>query len=73
MRWSQRLQAAEAALEDPAAAVSGWQLDPIYMGNTTVTRADLDRVSTTRPVGVSACLGPYYEREHQSAGTGWHA
>lgn len=53
----QRLQAAEAKLKDPAAAVSGWQLDPIYMGNTTVTRADLDRVSTTRPVGVLHASG----------------
>ena len=53
----QRLQAAEAKLKYPAAAVSGWQLDPIYMGNTTVTRADLDRVSTTRPVGVLHASG----------------
>ena len=53
----ERLQAAEAALEDPEAAVSGWQLDPIYMDNTTVTRADLDRVSTTRPVGVLHASG----------------
>ena len=52
-----RLQAAEAALEDPAAAVSGWQLDPIYMDNTTLTRADLDRVSTTRAVGVLHASG----------------
>ena len=53
----ERLQAAEAALTDPAAAVSGWQLDPIYMDNITVTRADLDRVSTTRPVGVLHASG----------------
>ena len=53
----ERLRAAEAALEDPAAAVSGWQLDPIYMDNITVTRADLDRVSTTRPVGVLHASG----------------
>jgi predicted amidohydrolase YtcJ len=52
-----RLQASEAALEDPAAAVSGWQLDPIYMDNTTLTRADLDRVSTTRAVGVLHASG----------------
>ena len=52
-----RLQAAGAALEDPAAAVSGWQLDPIYMDNTTLTRADLDRVSTTRAVGVLHASG----------------
>ena len=52
-----RLQASEAALEDPAAAVSGWQLDPIYMDNTTLTRADLDRVSATRAVGVLHASG----------------
>jgi predicted amidohydrolase YtcJ len=53
----ERLQVAESALEDPAVAVSGWQLDPIYMNNITVTRADLDRVSTTRPVGVLHASG----------------
>ena len=53
----ERLQEAEAVLEDPTTPLSGWQLDPIYMDNTTVTRADLDRVSTTRAVGVLHASG----------------
>ncbi|MDT2078046.1 MAG: amidohydrolase, partial [Planktomarina sp.] len=53
----ERLQEAETVLEDPTAPLSGWQLDPIYMDNTTVTRADLDRVSTTRAVGVLHASG----------------
>lgn len=40
-----------------AAAISGWQLDPIYMDNAKVMRADLDRVSADRPVGVLHALG----------------
>ena len=53
----ERLQEAEAVLEDTTTPLSGWQLDPIYMDNTTVTRADLDRVSTTRAVGVLHASG----------------
>jgi hypothetical protein len=53
----ERLQEAEAVLEDATTPLSGWQLDPIYMDNTTVTRADLDRVSTTRAVGVLHASG----------------
>ncbi len=52
-----RLKAAADVLSDAEAPVSGWQLDPIYMNNTRVTRADLDRVSTTRPVGVLHASG----------------
>ena len=52
-----RLQEAEAKLEDPDTPLSGWQLDPIYMDNTTVSRVDLDRVSTTRAVGVLHASG----------------
>ena len=52
-----RLQQADAKLDDPNAPLAGWQLDPIYMGNQRVSRADLDRVSTTRPVGVLHASG----------------
>lgn len=52
-----RLSEAAAKLSDPQAPVSGWQLDPIYMGNQRVTRQDLDRVSTTRAVGVLHASG----------------
>jgi predicted amidohydrolase YtcJ len=47
-----RLREAAAALTDPAQAVVGWGLDPIYFGARRVSRADLDQVSTARPVGV---------------------
>lgn len=47
-----RLREAEQELADPAQPVVGWGLDPIYFGAERVRRADLDRVSTDRPVGV---------------------
>lgn len=53
----ERLKEAEAQLTDPDAPLSGWQLDPIYMDNTKVSRADLDRVSTTRPIGILHASG----------------
>ena len=53
----ERLSAAADQLDDPDAPVSGWQLDPIYMDNIRVGRSDLDRVSTTRPVGVLHASG----------------
>lgn len=48
---------AEAKLTDPDAPLSGWSLDPIYMGNKRVTRADLDKVSSTRPIGILHASG----------------
>ncbi|WP_425037697.1 amidohydrolase [Primorskyibacter sp. S187A] len=53
----ERLKEAEAKLEDPDAPLPGWQLDPIYFDNARVSREDLDRVSTTRPVGVLHASG----------------
>ena len=53
----ERLSSAEAALSDPDEPISGWSLDPIYMDNKRVTRQDLDRVSSTRPVGVLHASG----------------
>jgi predicted amidohydrolase YtcJ len=37
--------------------VVGWGFDPIYFGARRCSRADLDRVSTTRPVGVLHASG----------------
>lgn len=48
----ERLAEAERALETADGPLTGFQLDPIYFDNRKVTRADLDRVSTTRPIGV---------------------
>nr|WP_325251132.1 amidohydrolase [Amylibacter sp.] len=53
----ERLKEAEAKLTDPDAALPGWQLDPIYMDNVLVNRADLDSVSATRPIGVLHASG----------------
>lgn len=47
-----RLSAAEANLDDSDAPLTGFQLDPIYFDNRKITRADLDKVSATRPIGV---------------------
>ncbi len=52
-----RLIEAEARLDDPDTPLSGWQLDPIYMDNIRMSRADLDRVSTTRAVAVLHASG----------------
>jgi predicted amidohydrolase YtcJ len=47
-----RLAEADAKLGDRRAPLAGWALDPIYFSTGRVSRADLDRVSTTRPIGV---------------------
>ncbi len=52
-----RLKEAEAALGGEDEPLLGWGLDPIYMDNVRMTRADLDRVSETRPVGVMHASG----------------
>ncbi len=51
------LKAAEVKLEDPDQPLTGWQLDPIYLEGAEVTRADLDKVSSTRPIGVLNASG----------------
>ena len=45
-----RLQEAERALSDPDEALLAWGLDPLFFGGRRMVAADLDRVSTTRPV-----------------------
>lgn len=52
-----RLQKANGELKDPEAPLPGWSLDPIYYNNQRVSREDLDRVSTTRPIGVLHASG----------------
>lgn len=52
-----RLIEAEAKLADPNTPLSAWSLDPIYMDNRRVTRQDLDRVSTDRPIGALHASG----------------
>lgn len=53
----QRLMEANAKLTDPNAPLNGWSLDPIYYNNKRVSRADLDRVSTTRPIAIMHASG----------------
>ena len=53
----ERLQRAQAALADPARPLTGWGFDPIYFDNRRCVREDLDRVSTTRPVGMIHASG----------------
>ncbi|MEW6644838.1 MAG: amidohydrolase [Pseudomonadota bacterium] len=47
-----RLRQADAALTDPGAPLFAWGFDPLHIGGRMLTRQDLDRVSTTRPVMV---------------------
>lgn len=52
-----RLSEANTKLTDPNQPLSGWGLDPIYFDNRRMTRQDLDRVSTTRPIAVMHASG----------------
>ena len=52
-----RLSAANAGLSDPKPPLTGWALDPIYFDNRRMTRADLDRVSSARPIGIMHASG----------------
>ena len=48
---------AGASSANADAPVVGWGFDPIYFGERRCHRADLDRVSATRPVGVMHASG----------------
>ena len=48
---------AQAAAAWPDGPVVGWGFDPIYFGAQRCSRADLDRVSQDRPVGVMHASG----------------
>ena len=52
-----RLAETEGALATQDESLAGWGLDPIYYGSRRITRADFDRVSTTRPIGVMHASG----------------
>lgn len=52
-----RLAETNARLDDPDTPLPGWSMDPIYFNNVRVTRHDLDRVSTTRPIGIMHASG----------------
>ncbi|MFC4352858.1 amidohydrolase [Fodinicurvata halophila] len=46
----QRLQEADRAMEDPDTPLTAWGLDPVFFEGRRMVAADLDRVSTTRPI-----------------------
>ena len=52
-----RLKEAEAQLKDPDAPLTGFQLDPLFLGDQPITRAELDQVSATRPIGILHASG----------------
>ncbi|MDC0431772.1 amidohydrolase [Paracoccaceae bacterium] len=52
-----RLMEADALINDTNSPLSAWSLDPIYFNNERLTREDLDRVSTTRPIGIMHASG----------------
>jgi predicted amidohydrolase YtcJ len=53
-----RLAEANASIADPKKPLTGWALDPIYFpGSRRVSRADLDRVSKDRPIGIMHASG----------------
>lgn len=45
-----RLQAVDREMADPTQPLIGWGLDPIYFTGDRLSAADLDRVSTSRPI-----------------------
>ena len=47
-----RLQQTEAEMTDPDAPMFAWGFDPLHIGSHSLTRQDLDRVSTTRLIMV---------------------
>ena len=51
------MQVVAATLTNASQPLAAWALDPIYYGKGRCTRQDLDRVSTTRPVGVMHASG----------------
>lgn len=53
----ERLAASEASLADPTAPLSGWAIDPIYYSEKKITRQILDKVSSTRPIGIMHASG----------------
>lgn len=47
-----RLSEADRSIAGPDQLLYGWGFDPLHLGGVRLTRHDLDRVSTTRPVMV---------------------
>ena len=47
-----RLSEADRSIADPDQLLYGWGFDPLHLGGERLTRHDLDRVSTRRPVMV---------------------
>ncbi|WP_414476352.1 amidohydrolase [Microvirga sp. M2] len=52
-----RLRDRAGELGDRPAPILGWSFDPLYFGSERCTRADLDRASAIRPVGILHASG----------------
>jgi len=48
----EHLKVVDANMDDANAPLPGWSIDPIYFNNTRITREDLDKISSTRPIGI---------------------
>ncbi len=48
----EHLKVIDANMDDADAPLPGWSIDPIYFNNTRITREDLDKVSSNRPIGI---------------------
>lgn len=53
----ERLKEMESSMHDSDAPLTGWAVDPIYYDHKLISRHDLDRVSTTRPIAVMHASG----------------
>ncbi len=53
----ERLKQRDEAMTDPETPIAGWSIDPIYFAEKQLTRKDLDRVSTKRPIGIMHASG----------------
>ena len=53
----ERLKEQDAAIPDAKTPMAGWSIDPIYYPEKRITREDLDRVSSTRPIGIMHASG----------------
>jgi len=52
-----RMQQTEQTIGDPNQPLTGWAIDPIYYSDKKITRQMLDRISTTRPIGIMHASG----------------
>ena len=47
-----QLQQIASQIDDKGQPLQGWGIDPIYFDNRRISRQDLDKISTERPIGI---------------------